>query len=404
MPGSNLSWLNLFVSDMQTGFGPFVPVRLAASGWDPAMIGKALSVGTIAAVLAQVPAGIICDATTAKRGLAAAAIVATMLAVLLVGGVPLPVPVFLAEALQGVAGVVLTLAIAGITLSLTQHDKLGERLGNNLRFASLGGAVGAGLLGLAGSRISHDSVFLLAAGFGLPALFFLARIRAVDVLQAETRTSHLGALPPARRGKVQTKRQLLSDSRLLALMACVLLFHLSNAAMLPLAAGSLARNHGPSADLVVSWAIIIPQLLTAAASPWVGRRANLHGRRPLLLLGFAMLPVRALLFAIDGSPVMTLLAQVLDGVTSATFGVLVPLVVADITHRGGRFNMALGMVGLATSVGATVSNYAAGSIASATGTPMAFVYLAAIGLCATAVLGLILPETRHAPGEIAPGA
>jgi MFS family permease len=177
----------------------------------------------------------------------------------------------------------------------------------------------------------------------------------------------------------------------------VTLFHLANAAMLPLAAGSLARQHGMIADLVVGGAIVIPQLLTAAGSPWVGRLAQDLGRQKILLIGFAMLPLRALLFAIDGTPALALAAQVLDGVTGATFGVLVPLVVADITHDGGRFNLALGMVGLATGVGATVSNYVAGNVAAHMGVPVAFLYLAAIGLSATLLVALALPETMHMP-------
>lgn len=400
MPAANLNWLNLFVSDMQTAFGPFVAVRLASAGWDPAMIGNALSAGTIAALVAQVPAGIVSDATTARRGLAAGAIVATMAASLLFATAPDYFPVMLAEIVQGVAGVVLTLAIAGITLGLVQHDKLGERFGSNLRFAALGGAAGAGILGLAGTHISQGAVFVIAAAFGVPALAFLARIPLGELAKAPLRTSHPAAMPKGTLMPLQTRRRLLTGRKLLILMACVLLFHLSNAAMLPLAAGSLARNHGMIADLVVSGAVIIPQLLVAAGSPWAGRLAHRHGRHPVLLTGFLMLPLRALLFAIDGSPWITLAAQVLDGVTSATFGVLVPLIVADITHKGGRFNLALGMVGLATSIGATVSNYVAGNVAAMLGTPAAFVCLALVGAAAAALVALAMPETKVSAAPI----
>ena len=395
MADASLSWLNLFVSDMQTGFGPFVPVRLAEAGWTPKSIGTALSVGSAAAVLAQIPAGMLCDVILGKRRLARFAIAATMLATLMVGGLSGFIPVLLAEVLQGVAGVVLTLAITGMTLNLTQQDKLGERLGNNLRFAAIGGAAGAGLLGIVGAHVSQPAVFLAAAAFGVPALMALGRLPPLVITQVPLLTGHRGALPPKLSGPMQTARQLFGDARLQILVACVLLFHTANAALLPLAAGTMARQDGSFANIVVSEALIVSQLLTAAASPWAGRLAHRIGRRPILLLGFTMLPLRAILFAIDGSPVTTLLAQVLDGITGATFGVLVPLVVADITHRGGRFNLALGLIGVATGVGATISNYLGGLLANAMGAPAAFLALAAVGLAAVLLMGLALPETRH---------
>ncbi len=397
MANASLSWLNLFVSDMQTGFGPFVPVRLAAAGWDPAMIGVVLSVGTVAALLAQVPAGVICDAILAKRGLTAGAIVAVMLALVLVGTMPSPPFVIAAEAIQGVAGVVLALAITSITLGLARQDRLGERLGSNLRFAAIGGALGAAVLGIVGSHVSDTALFVSASGLGVLALVALWFIRPAMMARAPLLTGHRAAQPLRLRGPLPHTRRLLTDRRLLMLMACVVLFHLANAAMLPLAAGSLERHLGMRADQVVSGALVISQLLTAVGSPWVGRLAQEVGRQPILLVGFAMLPLRGLLFAIDGSPAFTLLAQVLDGITGASFGVLVPLMVADITHEGGRFNLALGMVGLATGVGATVSNYVAGGIAAHMGTPVAFIGLAVVGLAATLLVAFALPETRHMP-------
>ncbi len=397
MAYASLSWLNLFVSDMQTGFGPFVPVRLAAAGWDPGMIGRVLSVGTVAALLAQVPAGMICDAIGAKRRLAAGGIVAIMLALVLVGTRPSAPWVVAAEAIQGVAGVVLMLAITSITLGLAREDKLGERLGSNVRFAAIGGALGAAVLGLVGDRVSHVALFVSAAGLGVPALAALWFIRPAIIARAPLRTGHRAALPPTVALPQRSVRQVVTDPRLLVVMLCVTLFHLANAAMLPLAAGSLERRDGGLADLVVGAAIVIPQLLTAAGSPLVGRLANTVGRRRLLILAYAMLPLRAMLFAASGSPWVTLVAQMLDGVTGATYGVLITLVVADITHEGGRFNLALGLTGLATGVGATISNVVAGSVATHLGTPVAFLTLGAVGLTATLTVALALPETMPLP-------
>jgi hypothetical protein len=42
---------------------------------------------------------------------------------------------------------------------------------------------------------------------------------------------------------------------------------------------------------------MVPQVIVAIMAPWAGRRANTWGRQPLLLVGFAALPIRALVFA-----------------------------------------------------------------------------------------------------------
>jgi MFS family permease len=399
----SLDWVNFLVGDMQTGFGPFVSVHLTAAGWTTGRIGAALGAGTVASLLAQVPAGLLVDNSGAKRNVAGAAIVAIMAALLLLALRPGFLPVLAVEVVQGVAGVVLSLSIAAITLALSRQEMLGERLGHNVRFSAIGAAAGAALLGFAGGWFSPAAVFVIAAGFGAPALLALFRIRRADLLTADTRTAHHTAPPPhARRCPPQPMRWLIGDRTLLVFMACVALFHLANAAQLPLAAARATHGAGGSADMLTAAALIVPQLLVAALSPWVGRMAQRHGRRPVLLVGFAALPARALLLALGGPPGMLVAAQTLDGVSGAAFGVLMPLVVADITHEGGRFNVALGLVGMAVGIGAALSNVAAGWIAEAAGAPVAFLALAAAGAAATVLVWAAMPETAvpiHVSGK-----
>src|ERR1700746_3584849 len=75
LPG--LDWLNFFIANFQTGFGPFISVYLTSSGWTQGAIGAALSAGTVASMASQVPAGALVDALRSKR-LAAAAAIATI--------------------------------------------------------------------------------------------------------------------------------------------------------------------------------------------------------------------------------------------------------------------------------------------------------------------------------------
>jgi MFS family permease len=139
--------------------------------------------------------------------------------------------------------------------------------------------------------------------------------------------------------------------------------------------------------------------VVAALSPWIGQRAQIWGRRPLLLIGFATLPVRGLLFAWVTNPEFLVLIQILDGITAAVFAVLVPLVVADLTRDTGHFNLGQGIIGTFVGIGASLSATLAGYITDHFGSPAAFMGLAGIAAVGFAVAWLLMPETRTAADD-----
>jgi MFS family permease len=274
---------------------------------------------------------------------------------------------------------------------------LGERFGHNVRYAAIGSAVSTALFGVVGTKFSDRAVFDVAAAFGVVALAALHRIRANDLATAAARTDHHSAAPRVvRRNAPQSPRGLLHHHRLVALLGAVGLFQLGNASILPLAAGRFAGLSGSGADLIVAGAVLVPQLIAALLSPWFGALAHLHGRR-IFMLGLSALPLRAFVFAASSSLPVMLAAQWLDGICAATMGVMIPLIVADLTHRGGRFNLVLAMMGLSSSIGATLSTGLGGAIAQFAGLPIAFLGLAIAGLCAVLVVWAWLPETAHLP-------
>lgn len=412
-----LSWLNFLVALILTAFGAFLAVYLTTHGWSRTDLGFVLSTGTLAALAAQLPGGLLVDWMPSKRLAAGGAIVVITAGAVLIGALPRPGPVLVAQMLQGAAAAVLTPAIAAITLALARPEALGERLGRNVRYAAIGSTAAAALMGLVGAWFSSRAIFWLAAAAALPALLALLAIRPADLATAHARTSHRAAIPPdIRAAPPHGMLQVGCDRCLLALAGCTLLFQLGNAALLPTAAAALTSRVAqlptialPLAaaglppltlrlsDLVVSAWIIVPQLLAALLSPWIGRLAQRHGRRIVLLLGFAAMPARALLFAAGGDPFVLTCIQALDGISAAAFGVMVPLVVADITHDRGRFNLALGEVGLAAGLGATLSTALAGLLADRAGDVVTFLALGAAGLCGLLAAWLMIPETRPAP-------
>jgi MFS family permease len=175
-----------------------------------------------------------------------------------------------------------------------------------------------------------------------------------------------------------------------------MLFHLANSAMLPLVGSDVTMRSSQWATALVAACIIAPQLVVAAISPTVGQLAQTWGRRPLLLIGFAALPLRGALLAWTNDPYMIVAVQTLDGISGAVMGVLIPLALADISRGTGRFNLAQGIVGSATGVGATLSTIGAGYLADRFGTATAFAGLAAIGVLALALLLVLMPETKSA--------
>ena len=151
---------------------------------------------------------------------------------------------------------------------------------------------------------------------------------------------------------------------LLIFAGSVLLLQLANAAMLPLMAGVVTTRSSQWAPVLIAACIIVPQAIVALTSPSVGRMAQQWGRRPLLLLGFAALAIRGLLFAVVSDPYLLVAVQIFDGITAAVFSVMIPLIVADVAFGSGHFNLAQGIVGTATGIGASLSTVLAGYVAT----------------------------------------
>jgi MFS family permease len=382
-----LDFLNLWVATIQTGFGPFVAVYLTSRGWTQTNIGLALSLGTLTAMVSQIPAGALVDALKHKGYVAAFSILAFAASALLFALFPTPLSIYIAEILHGFSSCTLGPAITAISLALAGQAALGERLGRNARFASVGNGIGAALMGACGYYLSERSVFFMAAGIVLPALLALTPLIRSKLPEPE-RDAHDGETA----GLLHMLRTL-ADRRLIILALCAALFTLADSAMLPLASSSLTKQVGSSASLLIAGCIVLPQIVVALLSPYVGRMAGTLGRRPILIVGFATLCLRGVLFAVAHGPVFVLAIQLLNGIASAAFLIMIPLVVSDVAGRSGHFNLALGAVGLAIGVGGTFSTTLGGWITDGWGDSAGFLSLAAVGLLATLTVVFAMPET-----------
>ncbi|HEX4573324.1 MAG TPA: MFS transporter [Dongiaceae bacterium] len=401
-----LDFLNLFVANIQTGFGPFIAVYLTTEGWTDTAIGFALSLGTLTAMVSQIPAGALVDAARSKARVGVFSIAAFFLSALLFAIRPVPLSVYLAEVLHGFSSCTLGPVIAAISLAIAGKGALGLRLGRNARFASIGNGIGAALMGACGYFLPQAFVFYLTALLTLPAFAVLRPLRGIGDSSGRAGTATArrprGKTAGTAPGRSRWRRarelgKLFADRRLVIFALSTALFTFANAAMLPLAGSTLTKRGGGAAALFIAASIVLPQIVVALISPSVGALAERRGRRLVLMLGFATLPLRGLFFAVTTDPIALVCLQVLDGIAGASLGVLLPLITADIAGRSGHYNLALGFVGFAMGIGATASTGVAGWIADRAGEPFAFSALAFAGVAAVFFVWGAMPETRPKP-------
>jgi len=386
-----LDWFVFFLADVQTGFGAFVSVYLTTEKWTQTDIGLVLTAGAVVGLVGQIPGGAIVDAARSERWVAAAAVAAVGISAFALAMSPIFVIVFSSRILQAGASCVLGPAIAAISLGLVGSKGISARLGRNASFASLGSGLAAAGMGACAYYISDRAAFILVASMTVPALFTLFQIRTHEIDPAR---AHGGVAKSGQGNAIAGLLSLFEIRPLLIFAGCVALFQLANAAMLPLAASMMTLRSSKFATILVATSIVAPQLVVAVLSPWVGRKAELWGRRPLLVLCFAALAVRGLLFAFLINPYLLMAAQLLDGVSGAALAVLVPLIIADVSGKTGHFNLAQGAVGCAVGVGASISTTVAGYVSDRFDSPTAFLMMAGFGLLGLAAVWLAMPETR----------
>jgi len=386
-----LDWLNFFLAALLMGFGPFVAVHLAENGWAPASIGAVLTISGLTGLATQVPAGELIDVIGSKRALLGAAAAAAALALTIFGLRSDFTSIAGVAIIQGIVGSVLGPSVAAISLGLVGHDALAERLGRNQRFASIGGLSAAAIMGAIGYLLSTRDIFLVAAALAIPLLWALLRIHGADIHFGRS----CGAPDHHESRPNRVRRQsLVKDVRFPVFVICLFLFQLANAAILPQVSQPLAHAEGHLSSLAISALIVVPQIVVALLAPWAGRTAATWGRRPLLLLGLAAVPIRSGLFALTTDPTLLVFVQVLDGFSGATLGVLTTLIVADLTNGTGRFNLAQGLAGTFSGIGASLSTLITGVVTQRFGYTAGLLGVTVMGLIAVVIAFVFMPETK----------
>lgn len=387
-----LDLLSFSLADVRDGLGPYLSIYLLLTHhWDQASIGFVMAVGGIAGVVAQTPVGALVDKTTAKRALVIGGAIAVATCALAMPLLPGFFTISFLQAATGIAGSIFNPALAAITLGIVGPRLFSRRVGRNESFRHAGTAATAAIAGGLAYFLGPIVVFWLLAAMAVLSVVATLRVPhdAIDHDVARGMDRAIG----------ESHRQpsgfavLLHNRRLLIFAAVVFTFHLANAAMLPLVGQELALHDKDVGTALMSACIVAAQVVMVPVAYLVGANADAWGRKPIFLVGFAVLTVRAFLYPLWDNPYWLVGVQLLDGIGAGIFGALFPLVVQDVTHGTGRFNVSLGAITTAWGVGAAVSNFVAGAIVVAAGYSVAFMSLGAIAGAGFAMYVIAMPET-----------
>ena len=399
-----LEGANFFLADVQTGLGPFLAAYLAASGWNPERVGMVLTFGGILPILLQTPAGAVVDRAPAKRLVLSAGTLVLAAGAILLSMTAKPWVVYTAQVLIGGAGPFLGPTLAAITMGLVGVKLFDRQFGKNQSFNSAGNIASALLIAGVSRFCGNKAIFITAALLTIPTMAAILLVRGGDI---DNQLARGGSAAGAERQgpKAESMIALLRRDRVLLLfILCAFFFHFANAAMLPQLGEMLSRGSATSAAPFMSACIIVTQLVIAASASTIGRLANLWGRKPLLLLGFGVLPLRAVLYTLIHNPGGLIAVQLLDGVANAVFVVVSILVVADRTRGSGRFNLVQGALATAVGTGAALSNAFGGRMIQHDSFRISFLALGVVAVIAFALLFFFVPETLVPNGTTTPAS
>lgn len=366
------------MADMQAGIGPFLGVFLLGHHWQSGPIGTVMTAGSVAGMLIAAPAGAYVDTTRYKRAL----VIVTGICTVLASGIILLTQNFwlvaISQIATAMAGGAIGPAVNGITLGIVRQAGFNRQNGKNQAFNHAGNMVGAALSGYLGWRFGLPAVFWLAAVFALLSIVSVSLIpasainrRAARGLKEEEGADDEGLLGL---GVLHSCRPLL------ILAAALALFNIGNAATLPLYGLAVVSAGEAAPASFVAKTIVIGQGVMIVGSLVAIHLVERKGFWLVLLISFAMLPIRGVLAAFLITDWGVYPVQILDGISSGLQTAAVPAFVARMLHGTGRVNLGQGAVMTVQGIGGALSPALGGWLAQIIGYSPTFLVLGSFAL------------------------
>jgi len=382
-----LNWLNFSAADVATGLGPFLAVYLAANlKWNPSQIGIAIAAMSFATVVAQSPAGWLCDVTNKKR----LGIVVVAITICIAGFCMLFFPNFYAviacQIAIGIAAAFFGPVLIALAMGIGGSDRFDHTISRNQTFNHAGNVASAIIIGMLGKFTNNEGIFYGLAIFCAMSIFFTLSIKEDDISrcpnpsESNDNRKSFGIL------------NMLKNKGYLILLFSSILFHFANAAMLPLVGQELGKDEGANASLYMSACIVLAQAVMIPMAFMSGKWAK-GGRKKLMVIAFLMLPIRGILYTLAKGALYLVSIQILDGIAGGIFSVVSILMVADLFRGSGKENLAQGIMATSVGIGASLSNVISGYIVNSAGFNYGLYMLSAIALVAFIVFWRMMPET-----------
>lgn len=378
-PTGALAAVNFFEADVEGGLGPFLATWLAgAAKWQPEQVGLVMTVTGLVGLVFNAPAGALVDRVGRPRMLMAVA------TALVVAGTLALIPArHLGAVLSSQFGVaagaaLVPPALIALTLGLVGKDRFPVQQGRNQAWNHAGNVVASVAIAWLAGREAGLATFFVFAGMAAASGLSLLLIRRDDFDQERARGTPLGTTEAS-------IWSLLRDRRLLLLCLALTLFHLGNAAMLPLLGQRIAKFGHGNATRWLAICVIVAQftmVIVAAVASWAASRIR---RSWLFVIPCCVLPVRGLMAAFGWSVEWLIPIQILDACGAGLLGVSVPILVADYSWGSGHTQAALGAANTFQGIGAALSNIVGGVLVQEMGWSWAFLGLTAPSLVALTI-------------------
>jgi len=205
-------------------------------------------------------------------------------------------------------------------------------------------------------------------------------------------------------------KELFKSSQIRLLIGATVCFHMGNAPMLPFLGEKIETLNlqndtyveFPGIGLIdgtvsVSLSQLMAELLSIPVAFLAGKLMERSGwgRRRVALIGFGIVPIRGLLFAMVDEIEMLLVIQSLDALGAAVASVTAMVMMQDLSRGTGRFSILQGTVAASLGLGSALGQVIAGFVSDEHGFAAMFTVLSSISFIA--LLSIIaMRETKPA--------
>ncbi len=396
-----LDMLCLFLAPLAGGASNYMALFFSSSlHWSTNKIGILLAIMSIAIGIAQIPAGVLIDKSSHLKRITMIALSLLILGWLSILIYPVFYTAIVAQVLIGATCALFMPAVASITLGLVGFKNFDVRLGRNGVFSHAGNCLTAMFVAFCLGMSGSWSVLLLFIVFAFFAIIATSRIDrdCIDYNYLHTRTANHTGVHPLLGGFAS----LLKSKTSVFFTIAALLYTFADASMLPLMVQRIASIDSKSSNVHVPIALFLTEMVMIPVCYAAGKRAK-FGRKPLLIISYLFLLIRGFSFTFTSDPNMLVALQVLDGISAGIFGLMLTLVISDLSVDTGRFNATLTTMGMFFTLTNGVSNLIFGFATGKFGYPVAFSTMAVCAAIGGIIIWTLVPETVKKNLILVPG-